>query len=171
VPSENCAPISSLGERPLLLPIKKPVDVSGITMSSAEDMVPSARGALVFCRGDVTRTVRLAAIGTGAFERGVTTQSNTRETAKLVAAAYEAMDRTVREGSRGTGVEICTCSATSLGCRHCLSYGGSGELKITSPDDSEFSECSSSWWKFDTWRRLVIPTSQGTSPTSGTMNS
>jgi hypothetical protein len=33
------------------------------------------------------------------FERGVTTQSSTRETAKLVAAAYETIDRTVRDGS------------------------------------------------------------------------
>jgi len=119
------------------LPIKKPVDVSGITMSSAEDMVPSARGALVAWRCVVTRTVRLAVIGTDVFERGVTTHSNTRETAKLVAAAYEAIDRTVRDASCGSGVESCTCSATSLGCRHCLSYAGSGELKITSPDGSE----------------------------------
>ena len=68
-------------------------------MSSAEDMVPSARGARVAWRCVVTRTVRFAAIGTDVFERGVTTQSSTRETAKLVAAAYEAIDRTVRDGS------------------------------------------------------------------------
>ena len=144
-PSVNCASISSLGERPVPLPKKKPVDVSGITMLSADAMVPSARGAREACRCVVTSTVRFAVIGTDVLERGVTTHSSTRETAKLVAAAYVAIDRTVRDGSCGSGVESCTCSATSLGCRHCLSYGGSGELKIDSPDGSEFSERSSSW--------------------------
>jgi len=53
----------------------------------------------VACRCVVTRTDRFAVIGTDVVERGVTTHSNTRETAKLVAAAYEAIDRTIRDGS------------------------------------------------------------------------
>ena len=150
--------------------MKKPVDVSGITMLSAEDMVPRAWGARVVCLCVVARAVRLAVMGDHVFERGVTTQSSTRETAKLVTAAQDTTDRTVRDGRCGSGVESCTCSPTSLGCRHCLSYGGRGALKITSPDGSEFSECSSSWWLFGTRRRLVMSTSQGTSPTSGTMS-
>jgi hypothetical protein len=105
-----------------------------------EDMVPSASGDRVVCRWVVTRTFPLAKRGADVFERGVTTQSSTSEMAKLVAAAYDTTDRTVRDGRRGSGVESCTCSATSLGCRHCLSYRGSGALKIISPDGSEFSE-------------------------------
>jgi len=170
VPSTNQASISSLGKSPIPLPTKYPVEVSGITKSSSEDMVPRARGARVACRWVVARAVRLAVMGAHVFERGVTTQSSTREIAKLVTAAHDTTDRTVREGRCGSGVESCTCSATSLGCRHCLSYGGRGALKITSPDGSEFSECSSSWWLFGTRRRLVMSTSQGTSPTSGTLN-
>ena len=51
------------------------------------------------CRCVVTRKDRFAVIGTDVVERGVTTHSRIRETAKLVAAAYEAIDRTIRDGS------------------------------------------------------------------------
>ncbi len=44
-------------------------------------------GARVDCRWVVARTVRLAVTGAQVLERGVTTQSNIRETAKLVTAA------------------------------------------------------------------------------------
>ena len=81
------------------VPTKNPVAVSGMTMSFTEDMVPKESGALAACFCVAAKMVWLATTGNEGFERGVTTQSSTRETAKLVTAAHEAMDRTVRDGS------------------------------------------------------------------------
>ena len=68
-------------------------------MSLTEDIVPKASGALIACFCVAAKMVWLTTAGDEGFERGVTTQSSTRETAKLVTAAHEAMVRTVRDGS------------------------------------------------------------------------